>query len=78
MLQLEHTALGSNPEMSLDSALSGEIEIALKEALRLLCIASWRTGGLNYKLYDSYKTDFINIYGHDTLRFVLLLLRSQF
>ena len=68
--KLEHTALGSNSEASLDSALSGEIEISLHEALRLLCIASWRTGGLNYKMFDSYKIDFINIYGHDTLRWI--------
>jgi len=70
--ELQYAAL-SNGESMLERIWTGEEELEWENALKILCLANWRTGGLSSKLYESHKMDFLNLYGFDKLPFLLQL-----
>jgi len=51
---MEHLALNAPPDTSLDGIFSGEIVVDFEEAIRVLCISSWRDGGFWPKVFENY------------------------
>jgi hypothetical protein len=70
IIEIEHNALTMTAEASMEAIFNGEVELTFEEAIRVFAIASWRNGGFSAKVFETYKNEIINIYGHDKLRYI--------
>ena len=72
-ITLIYEALLNPTASALEKIWTGEVEVSCEEALKILCLSSWRLGGFKAKDFENHKNEFLSIYGFDKLKELLRL-----